>query len=227
MRLREYAESPSRNSRSDESARGFYSGSALAKLPYEQGALLAAHWNAAIRQASRRPALLWTMSCATSGLPPRPSRQSAVAAALRHYGVLDAAADISRVIENGGTFAPDACALGPGFTLHTVKMPQFELGFDGEATVARLTVMGVKPGSRAFWAGLRDGQEVVSCAPFTVGDPNQRLSLTVRDSLATKSVEFTPIGDSLPVPQYMRDKSAASDQACLAWLGNLPTRSAR
>jgi len=223
--LREYAESPSRNRRGDEAARGFYAGTALAKLPYQQGALLAAHWNAAIRAATgdgnSLDDVMHDLKAAAA-----PLTADVVAAALRHYGVADAAADISRVIENGKTFAPDPRALGPGFTLRTVKMPQFELGFDGAATVAHRTVVGVKPGSRAFWAGLRDGQEVVSCAPFTVGDPNQRLSLTVRDGGGTKDVEFTPAGDSLPVPQYARDKNAAGDQACLAWLGNLPTRSA-
>ena len=220
-RLREYVESPSRNCRGDEAGRGFYSGTSLAKLPYQQGALLAAHWNAAIRAATgdghSLDDVIRDLRAAAA-----PVSEDAVAAALGHYGALDAPADIARVIENGETFAPDPRALGPGFTLRTAKMPQFELGFDGAATIARRTVTGVKPGSRAFWAGLRDGQEVVSCAPFTVGDPNQRLSLTVRDGLATKSVEFTAAGDSLPVPQYARDKNAASDSACLAWLGNLP-----
>lgn len=224
-RLREYVESPSRNRRGDEAARGFYAGTALAKLPYQQGALLAAHWNAAIRAATRDghslDDVMRDLKAAAA-----PVSADAVAAALRRYGVPDAAAELARVVEDGETFAPDPRALGPGFTLRTVKTPQFDLGFDGPATVARRAVVGVKPGSRAFWAGLRDGQEVVSCAPFTVGDPNQRLSLTVRDGLATKSVEFTAAGDSLPVPQYARDKGAATDQTCLAWLGNLPAPAA-
>ncbi len=222
--LREYAESPSRNHRGDESMRDFYTGTALAKLPYQQGALLAAHWNAAIRQATgdghSLDDVMRDLKAAAA-----PVSAASVAAALRRYGVPDAA-DISRVIGDGETLSPDPRALGPGFTLRMVKMPQFEMGFDGAATVARRTVVGVKAGSRAFWAGLRDGQEVISCAPFTVGDPNQRLSLTVRDGTGTKDVEFTPTGDSLPVPQYARDKNAAGDQACLAWLGNLPTRPA-
>lgn len=219
-RLREYVESPNRNRRGDESTRDFYSGTALAKLPYQQGALLAAHWNAAIRAATdNRHSLDDVLRDLRAAAP---VSAASVAAALGRWGVPDAAADISRVIQNGETLAPDPRALGPGFTLRTVKMAQFELGFDGAATVARRIVAGVKPGSRAFWAGLRDGQEVVSCAPFTVGDSNQRLSLTVRDGMGTKDVEFTPAGDSLPVPQYARDKHAAPDQACLAWLGNLP-----
>ena len=223
--LREYAESPSRSRRGDEAARGFYAGTALSKLPYQQGALLAAHWNAAIRQATgNRHSLddvLRDLRAAAA-----PVSVDAVAAALRRYGVPDAAAELARVVEDGETFIPDPRALGPGFTLRTVKMPQFDLGFDADTTIARRIVVGVKPGSRAFWAGLRDGQEVVGCAPFTVGDPNQRLSLTVRDGAGTKDVEFTPAGDSLPVPQYARDKNAANDQACLAWLGNLPAPAA-
>ncbi len=219
--LREYAESPDRNRRGEEAARGFYSGTALARLPYQQGVLLAAHWNAAIRSATSDARslddVLRDLKAAAA-----PVTADAVAAALRHYGVPDAAGEVARIIESGETLAADPRALGPGFTLHTKKMPQFELGFDGAATMARRTVAGVKPGSRAYWAGLRDGQEVLSCAPFVVGDPNQRLSLTVRDSAGMKDVEFTPVGDSLPVPQYARDKGAATDGACLAWFGNLP-----
>ena len=220
-RLCEYAESPSRNRRGDEAAHGFYSGTDLAKLPYQQGALLAAHWNAEIRAATGGGhSLDDTMRDLRAAAAPVSA--DAVAAALRRYGVPDAAADISRVIGDGETFAPDPHALGLGFTLHAVKKPQFDLGFDADAAIARRTVAGVEPGSRAFWAGLRDGQEVVSCAPFTIGDPNQRLSLTVRENFVTKNVEFTPVGDSLVVPQYARDKNAAGNQASLAWFGNPP-----
>ncbi len=220
--LREYAESPCRNRKGGEAADGFYSGTALARLPYQQGALLAAHWNAAIRSvASGGHSLDDVMRGLRASAAPVSA--ASVAAALRQYGVADPAADLARVVENGETFSPDPCALGPGFALRTVKRPQFELGFDGEATMAHQAVVGVKRGSRAFWAGLRDGQEVISCAPFRLGDPDQHISITVRDIGTTRAVEFTPIGDSLPLPQYARNKDAASDQACLAWLGNLPT----
>ena len=220
--LREYAESPSRNRRGGEATDGFYSGTTLAKLPYQQGALLAAHWNAAIRSASHDGHCLDDVMRDLKASSAAVSAD-AVVSALRHYGVTVAAAEIARVVGDGETFAPDPCALGPGFMLRTVKRPQFELGFDGAATIAHQTVVGVKRGSRAEWAGLRDGQEVVSCAPFHMGDPNQHISITVRDIGTTKAVEFTPIGDSLPLPEYARDKKAADDQACLAWLGNLPT----
>ena len=224
-RLREYAESPSRNRRGDEVARGFYAGTALAKLPYQQGTLLAAHWNAAVRAATGDGHSLDDVmrDLRTAAAP---VSAGGVAAALARYGVPNAAGDIARVVENGETFAPDPRALGPGFTLRTAKVPQFDLGFDGPATVAGRVVVGVRPGSRAFWAGLRDGQEVVSCAPFTVGDPSQRLSLTVRGGGVTKDVEFTPVGGDLPVPQYARDKNAVTDKACLAWLGNQPAAAA-
>jgi len=217
--LREYAESPCRNKRGGEAAGGFYSGTALAKLPYQQGALLAAHWNAEVRSATREghslDDVMRDLRASAS-----PVSAASVAAALGRYGVSDAAVDVRRTVEDGGTFAPDPCALGPGFTLKTVKMAPFELGFDGPATFAQQTVVGVMRGSRAYGAGLRDGQEVVSCSPFALGDPDQRLSLTIREAGNTREIEFMPAGDGLPVPQYARDKKAADDRACLAWLGN-------
>jgi len=218
--LREYAQSPCRNKKGGEAAGGFYSGTALAKLPYQQGALLAAHWNAAVRTATHGGhSLDDVMRDLRAG--PAPVSAESIAAALGRYGVPDAAADVGRVIEEGGTIAPDPAGLGPGFTLKTRRVAPFELGFDGPATFARQSVVGVKRGSRAYGAGLRDGQEIVSCAPFTVGDPDQRLSLTVREIGGTRAIEFMPAGDDQFVPQYARDKKAADDRACLAWLGNL------
>lgn len=219
--LREYAESPCRNKKGGEAVGGFYSGTALAKLPYQQGTLLATHWNAAIRAATRGEHSLDDVMHDLKASPAPVSAES-IAAVLGHYGVPDATADIKRIVENGDTITPDPGGLGPGFTLKTIKAAPFELGFDGPATFAGQTVVGVKRGSRAYGAGLRDGQEIVSCAPFAMGDPDQHLSLTVREVGGTRDIAFTPTGDGQPVPQYARDKRAADDRACLAWLGNLP-----
>ena len=224
--LGEYLLSPALGSRADAAGRSFYAGDALAKLPYQQGAILAAHWNAALRQATgdkvqlddvmrdlRRAAL------ATG----QPVTGEQVADAIRHYAPIDAADDIRQAVTEGGTLQPDPHALGPGFTLRTVRLAPFELGFDAGETASRRIMSGVKTGSHAYWAGLRDGQEVLACEPFTMGDPNQRLSLTVRDSAGTQNIEFTPAGDPKPIPQYVRDKSAADDPSCRAWFGNPST----
>jgi len=62
--VREYAQSPARNRPGDEAARGFYAGSDLSRLPYQQGMLLAARWNVQIRAATGG-AFRWTTRCGT------------------------------------------------------------------------------------------------------------------------------------------------------------------
>ena len=218
--VREYTLSPVRGRRADEAAAGFYSGTALAKLPYQQGALLAAHWNAAIRQATGDAHSLDDVMRDLKATD-APVTAKSVADAIRRYAPEDVAGELQAVVADGGALTPDPQALGPGFTLRMVRLPQFELGFDADATTAHWVVTSVKPGSHAFWAGLRDGQQVVSCAPFVLGDAAQRLRITVQDGPGTtKDVEFTPAGDSLPVPQYVREKKAAEDGDCRLWLGN-------
>ena len=220
--VREYWLSPARNARGAEASRSFYAGDALAKLPYEQGALLAAHWDAAIREATGDKQSLGDVlrdlrktSLGGAGLD-----AGRVAEAVKQYAPLDAAAEVQQGVEEGMTITPNPHGLGPGLALHTSRIAPFELGFDAAATFKQKIVTGVKPGSRAAGAGLRDGQPVVSCLPFTTGDSDQRVVLTIREGDNTREIEFSPCGVSVSVPQYVRDKGV-SEEACRAWLGNL------
>ncbi len=171
----EYFQSPALGSRGEAAGRSFYDGNALAKLPYQQGALLAAHWNAALRQATgNKIGLDDVMRDLLQAA--RADSQAVTAESLADGGpplrsVRCLPARFEQCITAGGTIQPDPAALGPGLTLHMARVASFELGFDAAATTARRVVTGVKPGSHAYWAGLRDGQEVLSCAPFVAGRP--------------------------------------------------------
>ena len=227
--LREYWVSPTRNSRSAEASRAFYAGGTMAKLPYEQGALLAAHWDAAIRQATSDKKSLEDVLCdlrkaALTGGTGITAAQ--VAEAIRQYAPLDPAEEVQKGVEEGATIAPDPHGLGPGFSLRPIQLAPFALGFDMDATLKQQIVTGVVPGSHASGAGLRDGEELISCLPYTEGDPSQRITLSVRDGDNTREIQYTPCGDSVSVPQYVRD-SSVSDAACRAWFGNPPMPSGR
>ncbi len=228
--VREYAQSPARNRPGDEAARGFYAGSDLSRLPYQQGMLLAARWNVQIRAAtggrfSLDDAMRDLRRLARAGDAPVTAPD--VAGAVSKYAPqANPSGDVRRVVDGGGTLSPEPGALGPGWALRTVGVAPFEAGFDARATLDARVVSGVKPKSRAFWAGLRDGQEVLGCAPWTPGDAGGRIALTVRDVSGPRGIEWTPAGDPVPVPQFVRVKSV-SDADCRAWFGNPAPPAAR
>lgn len=228
--LREYVQSPVRNRPGDEAARGFYAGSDLSRLPYQQGMLLAARWNVQIRAAtggksSLDDAMRDLRRTARAGDAPVTAPD--IAGAVSKYAPqANPSGDVRRVVDGGGTLSPEPGALGPGWALRTVGVAPFEAGFDARATLDARVVSGVKPKSRAFWAGLRDGQEVLGCAPWTPGDACGRIALTVRDAGGPRGIEWTPAGDPVPVPQFVRVKSV-SDADCRAWFGNPAPPAAR
>ena len=227
---REYAQSPARNRPGDEATRGFYAGSDLSRLPYQQGMLLAARWNAQIRTAtngrfSLDDALRDLRRSARAADAPV-TASDVTGAVLKYAPHADPLGDVRRVVAQGGTLDPEPGALGPGFALRLARIAPFEAGFDARATLDTRVVSGVKPNSHAFWAGLRDGQEVLGCAPWTPGDANGRIVLTVRDAGGSRDIEWTPAGDPVPVPQFVRVKSV-SDADCRAWFGNPAPPAAR
>lgn len=226
--VREYAQSPARGRPGGEAARDFYAGSDLSRLPYQQGMLLAARWNAQISVAtggrcSLDDAMRDLRRTARADDAPV-TAQDVAGAVLKYAPHADPVGDVRRVVDAGGMLAPEPGALGPGFALRPVKVSPFEAGFDARATLDARVVSGVRPGSRAFWAGLRDGQEVLACTPWTPGDAQGRIAVTVRDAGGPRDIEWTPAGDPVLVPQFVRVRSV-SDADCRAWFGN-PARPA-
>ncbi len=228
--LREYAQSPARSRPGDEAARGFYAGSDLSRLPYQQGMLLAARWNVQIRAATGGKSSLDDAMRdlrRTARANDAPVTAPDIAGAVSRYASqADPLGDVRRVVTGGGTLSPEPGALGPGWALRTVGVAPFEAGFDARATLDARVVSGVKPKSRAFGAGLRDGQEVLGCTAWTPGDANGRIALTVRDAEGSRDIEWTPAGDPIPTPQFVRAK-AVSDADCRAWFGNPTPPAAR
>ena len=93
-------------------------------------------------------------------------------------------------------------ALGPCIDLHDVMAHAYEAGLDVEKMVDTRIISGVKPGSEADLAGVRNGQIVIERSEIRGSDPDQRISLTVRDNTGEKSLSYFPRGAGIPVSQY-------------------------
>jgi len=103
----------------------------------------------------------------------------------------------------------DATALGTCFDVHTEKIGRFDLGFDLEASRAAKEVRGVRAGSAAERAGLKDGQRMTSLS-IAYGDPTRDIEVGVRDAGADAKLTWTPQGDPIDVPQ-VAPRDASSD----------------
>jgi len=224
--LADYMLSPASRTPQAKVAALFFSDPDVGKVPYRQGALLAANWNAALQRATGgRVSLddvlrrLLAASRAQSGVS-APST-TLLPALLRQCGGPDIAPDLATVVQNGGLVAPDPNALGPGYTLQTRRIPAYELGFDIQALLRDKTIAGLRDGSAAEGAGLREGQRVLGFSPIVPGDTGQPIEITIQDMSGTRSISFYPQGARVAVPQYAPIKGA--DKALTrAWFGLLP-----
>jgi len=70
-------------------------------------------------------------------------------------------------------------------------------------------VRGVRAGSAAERAGLKDGQRMTSLS-IAYGDPTRDIEVGVRDAGADAKLTWTPQGDPIDVPQ-VAPRDASSD----------------
>jgi hypothetical protein len=95
--------------------------------------------------------------------------------------------DLTASIDNGEIIPLPAGALGPCIDVHDAMAHAYDAGLDVEKMVQTRVISGVKPGSEADLAGVRNGQIVIERSEIRAGDPDQRISLTVRDNTGEKS----------------------------------------
>lgn len=142
------------------------SDSALYKLPYQRGALLAALLNARWRaQGKSLDGFMHVMRDQIKAddrrhakhltLPERLDR------AARAYGV-DFGDAIERYITKGEELYLPADTFGPDFSVVTEEVPVTDYGYDVAKSKAAGVFVGVDPKGPAYAAGLRDGMKRVS-----------------------------------------------------------------
>jgi len=224
--LSDYMLSPASRTPQGKVAALFFADPDIGKAPYRQGALLAANWNAALRRATQDKAslddilrdLLGASRAEDAGTPPSASLLPAL---VQKRGGPDITPDLTTIVRDGGLATPDPQALGPGYTLQTRRVPTYELGFDMNALLRDKAIAGLKDGSAAEAAGLREGQRVLGFSRIVPGDTGQPIDITVQDISGTHSVSFYPQGARAAVPQYVPVKGA-DKTLTRAWFGLPP-----
>jgi hypothetical protein len=110
--------------------------------------------------------------------------------------------------------APDA--LGPCFRPAKARLRRYETGFEPAVLAEpRRIVRGVIPGSNAFAAGLRDGDEIVDPVPqdSIQGDQLRLLTLKLRRGERVFEISYLPRGEAVDVLQWDR-VAGVPDRSC-------------
>ena len=104
----------------------------------------------------------------------------------------------------GATITPPSHAFGPEFHRTTRMLRRFDLGFDPESLLAKSRVVrGLKPGSNAAQAGLREGDEILNTfsQDGLQGDQDAYLTLDIKRGGETLHLRYQPRGESVSAYQ--------------------------
>jgi len=190
----------------------FYLDADLQKLAYQRGGLLAAIWDTRIRQQSQgKQSLDNAMLDLRRGASTRQQilTESFLGNHFARFAGPNVYSDLTTYVDNGEIIPLPAAALGPCVELHEATAHAYDAGLDVEKMVQTRVISGVKPGSAAALAGARNGQIVIERSEIRAGDPDQRISLTVRDNTGEKSLSYFPRGADISISQYGLSKAPA------------------
>jgi predicted metalloprotease with PDZ domain len=189
--------------------------SVLDKLDNRRGAVVAMWLDATIRRASDHKSsldsLMFDLFAQNTAYerrhhsqPMKLDNQRVFRAASRYlHG--ESRKEFRRYVEEGGSIQVAEAALGPCAKSQMEASWKFDLGFDGKSTRSDDNkVFGVEPGSEAFKAGLRDGQELAGWS-FNLGDPSEEVRLTINAADGKRTLNYYPRGPAVSVQQFSLD----------------------
>ncbi len=193
--LRIYYSSPMRNLTPTQMVNTRKSDLAAERLPYQQGTLLALHWNRTGKSLDR--AMLSLRNNNRNLLS-----NGHIAKALRVIGLRKASEEIQRFIVEGKTIELRHNLWGACATESRLDVHGFEMGFNSKTSSRTWIIEGVKQDSNAWRAGVRDGQK---WHPIDVNfnDPTYLADIEVEDQQGKRRIKFYPATlDVIKVPQF-------------------------
>lgn len=196
----------------------------IQQLPYLQGEILAQNWNAQLKHATKGEKSLDNLMRAI--INPTNPEQSAVDVHklnnfLQQFMSYDANTDIN-AIHAGKIIQPAIDSFGPCYRLEIKMTAPYKPGFNIDPSKQSGVVTSVDPKSRAYAAGLRDGQKLIS-VQYNINDVTQPIIVTVVDNGVQKVIRYLPYVEKLrPVPQFIRNDKAWQDdpKACEDWFND-------
>jgi predicted metalloprotease with PDZ domain len=200
----------------DRITEGFWKDTRIRVLPYDRGSMYFASVDAQIRAASQGKRslddMVRTMLAERRAGHPMDLAlwKTLLGKELGAKGLAEFDAMLA-----GGIAVPPSDAFGPCFERVTKPLKRFDLGFDPLvlATPERV-VRGLKPGSAAALAGLRDGDRVLNRFPQDAlqGDQSRTVTLEIERGGSKLSITYLPRGETVDAYQWQ----AVPGQTCAA-----------
>lgn len=105
----------------------------------------------------------------------------------------------------GKRLVPPANSFGPCFKSQTFQTHLNDLGFDESSLRgSHGVVKGLRAGSNAALAGLKDGDQVLHHSLQDQDDPNKPMVLSIERDGVTREIRFAPEGKSIPAYRWVR-----------------------
>ncbi|MBX6350833.1 MAG: hypothetical protein IRZ11_04925 [Clostridia bacterium] len=199
-----YATNPLQSLSMEEAARIYWQNPLAQRVPYHRGFMYLAALDAKLRRTSsgRRSLDDLVLALLRRKREGEPYGEAAwrelVEGALGAEGLWDYEA-----MMRGEPVAPPEDALGPALRLEPCEAPAFDFGFDLASFLdPERRVRGLRPGSNAERAGLREGDRILLTPGLSeaLGDPEREIELGIVRGETRLWVRYLPRGR--PVPAF-------------------------
>jgi predicted metalloprotease with PDZ domain len=224
--LRAYAASPVRAAPNSLVVSDFWKSLEVEKLPYQRGAILAAildqrarergsSLDAVMREMLRRATAAATG--AAGGPGPKRHADELFPAVYRDVVGVDPSDLVARHMIEGAPLDLPADVFGRCFQVKAMQAPAFDRGWDPEATrKAGQVVTGLRDGTPAYAAGLRNGMRIVEFVAGESGNAAVPYLMKVKPAAGPEQfVRFIPAGkDQVTEQQLELTEAAQQPKSC-------------
>lgn len=203
--LGQAAANPVRNAPASKIQDEFWTSQDVQKLPYQRGDQIALALDEKIRSASqgRRSLDDFMLALLEKSRAGEPYSTEFVLKLIESQTDAEFAASIRGAVVDGADVPLPATLTVPAAKLTKGTSRSFDAGFDIDATRKTKVLTGVRPGTAAHQAGLREGQKMKGLS-ISSGTPDAPpfAKVTIDEGGASKVIAYDPLTAPMAVPQY-------------------------
>lgn len=220
--LVDYYSTPVNSSTIVQVKKNFWTSPETQRLPYQQGTILATNWNMQIKEATHHQNSLDDLMRSLILFSNHHSKLTLhnMSEVAKQYKKEDLIEDIQSIY-SGHLVSPSERSLGPCVYKTNKMLAPYRPGFNVAVSKKEHIITSVNPKGKAFAAGLRNGQTLISIEEHP-DDVSQLIHVTIKEGDQMKTIKYDPFkGELKLIPQFVLDQTKWEKQKaeCLAWFG--------